>query len=308
MKKISRIKQLRNYFIYILILLLIKFLQLWPRQTAIKIAHGLGQLSFGLALKSKKRIGQHLSKAFGDEKSSEEIEKLSKDVFMHSFSAAADYVRLPLMTTADINHLVKKVEGIEHLEKAYAKGRGVIMLSAHLGNWELLGLWVAKKGFPAAVIGARIRNKYLENLVMKFRRECGLQSIKRGHDTRDIIKALKQGQGVGMLIDQSTKVQGEFVDFFGYPAHTATAPYRLAQKYGSPIIPIFIHLHKDYTYHIECLEEIKLYNSGNKYQDMINTLQDCSTVIESFVRKHPEQWSWIHRRWKKRPEIHKKTS
>ena len=247
MKKISLKKQLRNYLVYILILLLIKFLQLWPRRLAIKIARGIGHLSFILALKSKKRIKQHLRKAFGDEKSPEEIKKLNKEVFMHSFSAAADYVRLPLMTTDDINCLVKKVEGIEHLEKAYAKGKGVIMLSAHLGNWELLGLWVAKKGFPAAVIGARIRNKHLENLVMKFRRQCGLQSIKRGHDTRDIIKALKQGQGVGMLIDQSTKVQGELVNFFGYPAHTATAPYRLAKKYGAPIIPVFIHLHKDHT-------------------------------------------------------------
>jgi KDO2-lipid IV(A) lauroyltransferase len=307
MKKISAIKQLRNYIIYIFILLLIKFIQLWPRRTAIKITQGIGQLSFRLAFKSKRRIKQHLTKAFGQEKSSEEIKKLTKDVFMHSFTAAADYVRLPIMTSDEINNIIK-VDGIEHLEKAYAKNRGVIMLSAHLGNWELLGVWVAKQGFPSMAVGARIRNPHLGKLVIKFRRQCGLKNIKRGNDTREIIKALKQGQGVGMLIDQSTKVQGEFVNFFGFPAHTATAPYRLAKKYGSPIIPIFIHLHKDYTYHIECLEEIKLHHSGDDHQDIIDTLQDCSTVIEGFVRKHPEQWSWIHRRWKKQPDFQKTAS
>ncbi len=307
MKKISAIKQIRNYIIYIFILLLIKFIQLWPRRTAIKITQGIGQLSFRLASKSKKRIEQHLTKAFGKEKSSKEIKELTKEVFMHSFTAAADYVRLPLMTTDEINSLIK-VDGIRHLEKAYAKNRGVIMLSAHLGNWELLGIWVAKNGFPAAAIGARIRNPYLEKLVMKFRRQCGLKNIKRGNDTREIIKALRLGQGIGLLIDQSTKVQGEFVNFFGLPAHTATAPYRLAKKFGSPIIPVFIHLHKDYTYHIEFLEEIKLHNTGNETQDTIDTLQDCSTVIENIVRKYPEQWSWIHRRWKKQPKFQKSAS
>ncbi len=307
MKKIPAIKQVRNYIIYIFIRLLINFLQLWPRQTTIKITRGIGQLSFRLASKSRNRIKQHLTKVYGKEKSAEEIKKLTKNVFMHSFSAAADYVRLPIMTTAEINSLIK-VDGIEHLEKAYAENRGVIMLSAHLGNWELLGIWVSNNGFPAAAIGARIRNPYLEKLVMKFRRQCGLKNIKRGNDTREIIKALRLGQGVGMLIDQSTKVQGEFVDFFGYPAHTATAPYRLAKKYGSPIIPIFIHLHDDYTYHIECFPKIKLHTTGSNHQNMINTLQECSTVIENIIRKHPEQWTWIHRRWKKQPRYSKSAS
>ena len=236
--------------------------------------------------------------ALGNEKTPDEIKKLTRGVFMHTFSAAADYVRLPIMTTDEINSIIK-VNGIEHLKKAYAKNRGVIMLSAHLGNWELLGIWIAKNGFPAAAIGARIRNPHLEKLIMKFRSQCGLKNIKRGNDTREIIKSLKQGQGIGMLIDQNTKVQGEFVNFFNLPAHTATAPYRLAKKYGSPIIPVFIHLHKDYTYHIEFLEEIKLHNTGNETQDMVNTLQDCSTVIENIILRFPEQWSWIHRRWKK---------
>lgn len=307
MKKIPTIKQVRNYIIYILIRLLINFLQLWPRQIAIKITRGIGHLSFRLASKSKNRIKQQLTKVYGKEKSSEEIKKLTKDVFMHYFTAVADYVRLPIMTTAELNSLIK-VDGIEHLEEAYAKNRGVIMLSAHLGNWELLGIWVPKNGFPAAAIGARIRNPYLEKLVLQFRRQCGLKNIKRGNNTREIIKALKLGQGVGMLIDQSTKVQGEFVNFFGYPAHTATAPYRLAKKYGSPIIPIFIHLHSDYSYHIECFSEIKLHTAGSEHQNMIDTLQDCSDTIENILRKHPEQWSWIHRRWKKQPKFQKSAS
>ncbi len=303
MKKIPPIKQFRNYLIYLAIILLIKFIQLWPRRTAIKITRGIGQLSFKLAGKSKKRIEQNLIKALGNEKSPEEIKRLTKDVFMHNFSAVADYIRLPLMTKDDINSIVK-VEGIEHLEKAYAEGRGVIMLTAHLGNWELLGSWVAKNDFPMAVIGARIRNPHLEKLVINFRRRCGLKNIKRGHDTRDIIKALKQGLGTGMLIDQDTKVQGEFINFFGFPAHTATAPYRLAKKYNSPIIPVFIHLHEDYTYHIEFFKEVELHNSGNEPQDMLDTLQECSTIIENIIRKHPEQWSWIHRRWKTQPNFH----
>jgi KDO2-lipid IV(A) lauroyltransferase len=272
-----------------------------------KIARGIGQFSFKLAFKSKKRITQNLFKAFEKEKSPEEIRKLTKEVFLHTFSAAADYARLPIMTADDIDSIVK-VEGIEHLEKAYARKRGVLMLSAHLGNWELLGIWTVLNGFPSMAVGARIRNPHLEKLVIRFREQYGLKNIKRGNDTREIIKALKQGQGVGMLIDQSTKVQGEFVNFFGYPAHTATAPYRLAKKYGSPIIPIFIHLHNDCTYHIECFPEIKLHTAGSDHQNMVNTLQDCSDTIENIIRKHPEQWSWIHRRWKKQPDLNKTDS
>jgi KDO2-lipid IV(A) lauroyltransferase len=301
MRHISIWKKIRNDLSYLLALAVIRFLRILPRPVAIKFMRLLARFVFLFAKKERRKILRHLSMAYGSEKTPEEIQKICKNVFLHFFSVVTDYVRLPGMSRDDINKMVT-VDGVENLKKAYAKGKGVILLTAHFGNWELLGAWTAQNGFPLKVVGKRLFDQHFDKLVVNIRNEAGYGNISRGNGTKEIIRTLGKGQGIGMLIDQDTDVQGVFVDFFGHPAHTASAPFRLAKKYDTPIIPIFARLRSDFSYHIECLEPVAIADSADEDQDMVDTLQRCSDAIEQFIRQYPEQWAWMHRRWKKQPE------
>lgn len=300
MRRISIWKKIRNNLSYLLVLALIKFLRILPRQVAIKLMRLVGRLVFFLAKHERKKIIRHLNLAYGQEKTQEEMQGICKNVFLHFFTVVTDYARLPVMSRDDINKIVT-VDGIENLQKAYAKGKGVILLTAHFGNWELLGAWTAQNGFPLKVVGKELFDPNFDKLIVTIRNEAGYGNISRGNGTKEIIRTLARGQGIGMLIDQDTNVQGVYVNFFGHPAHTASAPFRLAKKYDTPLIPIFACLRSDLTYHIKCLEPIALAHSTNEDQDMVDTIQKCSDIIEQTIRQHPGQWAWMHKRWKKQP-------
>ena len=117
-----------------------------------------------------------------------------------------------------------------------------------------------------------------------------------------ILRALKKGHSVGMLIDQDTKVQGVFVDFFGKPAHTPTGPSVLARKLDLPIIPIFMYMKDDLTYHLECQPPLELIKTSNQEKDIKDYTQKCSDAYEAIIRRYPEQWVWMHKRWKTQPQ------
>jgi Kdo2-lipid IVA lauroyltransferase/acyltransferase len=126
--------------------------------------------------------------------------------------------------------------------------------------------------------------------------------IERGNHTREILRALAGGYSIGVLIDEDTKGDGVFVRFFNQWAHTPEGPVRLALKYGLKIIPVFIRLRSDDTYHIEVKEPLPLVITGDKRRDLIVNTQMCSDACEAIIREHPEQWLWMMRRWKTQPK------
>jgi Kdo2-lipid IVA lauroyltransferase/acyltransferase len=293
-------KRIKNSLIYYFVVMIAALLRSLPRRTAIALMRGFGGLGFHLARKEREKTIRHLTLAYGHEKSPDEIARLAKAVFRHFGLMAADAIRMPLIVAGGINNLVEN-SGMERLQAALARGRGAIVLTGHFGNWELFGAWVAQNGFPVKVVGRSAYDPRLDKIVVDLRNTAGYTNIARGKATREIIRTLRDNEVLGMLVDQDTKVEGVFVDFFGRPAHTAIGPVTLAQKMGCALLPAFIHLQDDGTYKIEFDEEIELTSTGDAERDLIVNTQKISDSYERAIRRHPEQWVWMHERWKKQP-------
>lgn len=290
-------KKIRDQLFAQFISLLIGGLGRLPRRVAIGVMRGIGRLIFALGSRGRQRTIQGLTRAFGHEKSTAEIHRLAAQVYRHFATALADTLRLPVILGQGINHLVS-ARGMHHLEQALAKGQGVLMITGHFGNWELLGAWMARNGYPLRVVGTTLENPGLNKIVVEMRNQAGYTNIARGAGTREIIRSLHQGCAIGMLIDQDTQVAGVFVNFFGHPAHTPTGPVILARKFKIPIIPIFMHLKADLSYQIECEPPLDLEYTNDEAHDLGVNTQKCSDAYERIIRRFPEQWVWMHKRWK----------
>lgn len=301
MSEKNHYKKTRDDLFYLLIVGFIGLLRFLPRRAAISLMRLLGRLGFALAAGPRRRTIEHLTFVYGHEKTPTEIKKLAQRVFVHFATVAGDFVRLPVILREDINQLVTAT-GLEHLDRAFAEGRGLLMITCHFGNWEMLGAWLARNGYRMSVVGTTLFDPRLDKILVETRDQAGYTNIARGKGTRDIIRTLKKGEAVGMLIDQDTKADGVFVNFFGRPAHTPTGPTVLARRLDLPIIPIFSYLQDDLTYRIECLPPLELVKTDNEADDIQINTQKCSDAYEAMIRRFPEQWVWMHKRWKTQPE------
>ena len=293
------IKRIKNWFIYIIVKSGLIWLNKVHRNTAMKFLQNLANLGFYLVSKERNKTIKHLTFAYGESKSSSEIYSMAKRVYINLGRNMTDAFRLSKLNPQNIDNFVES-SGLEYLEKALQKGKGVLAITGHVGNWELMGSYLAMKGFPINVVGAPIYDPRLDSLVVNNRKNAGLKYIARGSATREIIRALRRNEVMGLLIDQDTKhVDGVFVDFFGKQAYTPVGPVILAMKTGAPVLPMAIYSRKDGTHYVEIKEELKLNFTIAITQDRIKNTQICSNAVEAYIRKHPTQWVWMHERWKR---------
>ena len=293
-------KRIKNWLIYISIYALVQLLRHLPRWFGIAMMRGLSLAAFYLAKGERRKTVQHLTMAFGHEKSASELNRIARQVFLHIGTIATDAIRIPQIIKYGFNNLIT-VEGHEHLDRAIANGQSAIILTGHFGNWELLGAWLAQNGYPLKVVATSAYDPRLDRMIVETRNQAGYITIKRSKATRDIIRGIRQGYCIGILIDLDTKVEGVFVRFFNRWAHTAIGPLVLAEKYGVKIVPVFMRLKKDLTYHIEIQDPLQLQFTEDKERDLFVNAQKCSNVCEQIIRRYPEQWVWMHERWKKQP-------
>ncbi|MFH1008154.1 MAG: lysophospholipid acyltransferase family protein [Candidatus Latescibacterota bacterium] len=296
MKKRKRFKAIKHALAYGVVRILFALVRRLSRKTALHLGENLGRAAFHLFPKDRENARKHLSIAFPN-LSFRRIESLARAVFVHLGKNAIDVMRMGSGTKEEWDRIVT-AEGLEHLERAREEGRGVVVLSGHIGNWELLGAYLALKGYPLSVVGTSLNNPRLDRLLVAHRERFGLKNIARGKATRQILRALHRGEAVGFLIDQDTKVEGAFVDFFGRPAYTPTGPVGLSLKLGAPIVPVAIHRERDDTYHLIVRNRIDLIDTGDEAEDLRINTATCSKILEDFIREHPAQWVWMHRRWK----------
>ncbi len=290
-------KRIKNDIVYVFIRLVIGFFRWLPRKPALVLGSVLGRIIPYLAVKELKLAKKHLTIAFGGEKDSKEIGRLAHETFRHMAMNFVDTVRLKVTKPEDIKRW-SVPHNIDRLWEALKKGYGVIGLTSHAGCWEFLGVYLAVIGVPVSAIARRLYDPRLERMLLETRTAGGVNNIARGYNTKDIIHVLKNGGLLGILIDQDTKVKGVFIDFFGKPAHTATAPALLSLKYNSPILPIFTYRDRKNFHHICIGEPVVIKPTGNSEKDMTEITAECSKATENFIREHPEQWVWFHRRWK----------
>ena len=294
-------KRIKYTAIFWAVLFMIFLSRLMPRSWWLAFFGWLGKMAYGFRSRFKDLVIYHLGLAFGKEKSTKEILALSKEVYVMIGKNGGDILRSWSIKTREQLEKFVILEGKEHAEKAKARGKGIIYFTGHIGAFELMITTMGLHGMPFMVIGTALKDDRLNDILVQFRAAHGSEPIQRGRETFKLIKTLKSGGAVGMLIDQDTRVKSRFVNFFGMQASTPVGAAMMAMKTGAAVIPATIHLGKDYKQHMVLLPELELINTGDEEKDMIANTQVFTTILEQAIRRHPAQWVWMHERWKTRP-------
>jgi len=238
---------------------------------------------------------------YGKEKSSNEIKQLAKQVFRMMGMNGADLIRAFHITEQKEYEKVMITKGIEHAEAAMARGKGVMFLTAHLGAFEFLGMELAFRGYKPLIVGTPLKDKRLNDLLWENRIKLGATAVERGKDMMKIIKNLKSGGSMIILIDQDTKVKSRFINFLGLPCATPVGAAIIAMKTGSAVVPIMVHLRDDLMQEFNYYPALPLVNTGDEERDLVTNTQMMSDAGEIEIRKYPAQWVWMHERWKTKP-------
>ncbi|MCC6811817.1 MAG: lysophospholipid acyltransferase family protein [Deltaproteobacteria bacterium] len=199
-------------------------------------------------------------------------------------------------------------EGFENFEKARALGKGTLIVTAHIGNWELLGVLYSLMGVKLNIVARDIKNKSANKLWISLRESSGLKQIsakRRQGGLKQMLQALKNNEGVAIVLDQNMAAdKGVFVQFFGKPACTLDLVAVLAKRTGAAVVVCFTHRRPDGTHYTKILPplEWEFVASDDPHADVVHNTQRYTSLIEAAVREHPEQWLWLHRRWKVQPD------
>jgi Kdo2-lipid IVA lauroyltransferase/acyltransferase len=293
-------RYVRYTFVYWFVRFLIWLSTIIPRPAWLKLCGVLGLLGYYFASETRKLTIKHLSMAY-PEKSSDDIRRLAKRTFKMLGKNGGEIIRSSQIKTLDELNKVLVTHGLENYETAHAKGKGVVFLTCHLGPFDLQITNMAMRGLTPNIIGSPLKDPRLNDLLWNYRNAHGAVAIERGKETFRMIKILKSGGSVALLIDQDTRVKTVFVDFFGKKAATPVGATILAMKTGAAIIPTYVHLHTDGMQHMHILPEIPLRITGNEEEDVVFNTQVLTNFIEDTIRKHPDQWVWMHERWKTQP-------
>jgi len=295
-------RKVRYTVVYGLLRAMIWFSGILPRKTWLRMCGALGTLAWSLAPATRRLTRRHLRMAY-PEKTEREIRKLGMANFKMLGKNAGDVLRSSKVRTLEELEKFLVTHGYENYEEAQAKGKGVIFLTCHLGAFDLQVTNMAMRGLNPNIIGTPLKDKRLNDLLWNYRNLHGAIAIERGKETFRMLKVLKSGGSVALLIDQDTKVKTVFVDFFGMQAATPVGATILALKTGAAVVPTYIYMGDDELQHMHLLPAIPMRVTDNEDDDVRYNTQILTNFIEEKIREHPEQWVWMHERWKTRPEV-----
>lgn len=280
-----------------LVAALIRLFATLPEGLAYGLAEAAGRLAYRLDARHRRITQDNLAKAFPGALSGAGLERMAQAVFEGLGRTAADVARSDRLRDAPADAC--RIEGLERLQAARSRGRGVLLLTAHFGPWELLPLIASLRYEPIHVVARPLDNPRLDDLLTRLRERGGNRVIRKRDALQAILKALRRGETVGMLIDQHiAEREGVVVPFFGRPASTVFAPALLALRSGAAILPVVIYREGRGRFCIRLGEEIPLLRTGDLRTDLVRNTARFNLAIEDFIRARPDHWFWVHRRWK----------
>ena len=265
----------------------------------------IGRVASGVALRvverEKRNIRANLEIAYPD-LSQQQRTTLMLGCARHFGDLLAEAAWLSRATGAEVEAICS-VDGLEHINHALDEGRGVVFATAHCGNWELLSARLPIAGIPLTSAVRQLDDPRVDALLRSLRCRFGTEIIPRGPSAgRRLFRALRNNRTIGLLIDQDIKkVPGVFVPFFGRPAWTPSGAATLAIRLDCPVVPGFIHRRPDGTHHTVIHPPLPTPNTGTLEDQVLELTAAATSAIEDQIRAYPEQWVWMHRRWRTRP-------
>ncbi len=272
-----------------------------PLKFTWKLADSLGRIWFQVDKKHRRIALGNLKIAWGDKLSEEERRTIARRNFIHLARVLLELPYLRKLSSDDLDGFVS-FHGIEHFANALKKGKGVLLLASHFGNWELMALAFSLRYHPINIVVRPLDSPFWDNLLAKIRTRGGNQLIPKRGSVRKMLHLLAAGDAVALLLDQNSAwYEGVFVPFFNEIACTNKALSTIALRTGAPVIPAFNVRQPDGSYQIFCQPEIVFGKSGDITRDVEENTAKFNKIIETYVRRYPEQWFWVHQRWKTRP-------
>jgi Kdo2-lipid IVA lauroyltransferase/acyltransferase len=289
--------KLKNTLIYLFLRGMLFAMRGLPRRAALALGAALGGLFHDGVSKERERAQAHLALAF-PEWPARERQVVGRRVFKALGRNALELFKMMSYAPARIAGLVESVEGREHMEAAWRRQRGVLCLTGHFGNWEILPIWTQQQGWNTAVVAQTLYDARLDALLNDFRVHCGIRVIKRQGATREILRSLHANMLLGVLNDQDTDVDSQWADFFGRPAKTPVGIFRLARKLGSAVVPVVIFRQPNGRHRILIEPAFDLPHTNDEARDLATGARLGNAFLERCIRRFPEQWVWFHQRWK----------
>ncbi len=292
---------MREWLEFCFVWMLIQLFGRLPRRTSRALGAGVGAIAFTI-LPRLRRVGlRNLGLAYPAMPIKQRIALLRRE-YVHLGWLLAEFCLMPRYTRQSCATLIR-TEGLEYYLAARDRGRGVFVVTGHLGAWELSSFYHSLMGYPMSMVIRRLDNARLDRYVNRIRCLHGNRVLHKDDIARGLLQAMRAGDTVGILMDTNmTPPQGVFVDYFGHPACTASGLARVAAKTNAAVLPGFMVWEQaEKKYVLRFGPELQLQQSGDTEADVLQNTQLCTGAIEDWVRRYPDQWLWVHRRWKTRP-------
>lgn len=274
--------------------------RIFPRRAVLFAGRWFGKLAWALDARHRAIALANLSQAFPNLE-----EKKRRAIVLRCYEFFGTYLfeMLTLFPEFQSSRMEDfEYEGLDNLEEAYRRKKGVILCTGHFGVWELMGMAHGFKGYPMGVIARTLDNPYLQKLLDTLRRSTGNSVIDKKQGFRPMLKALKEGKGIAILIDQNVTTEDRiFVDFFGRAASTTPAVGLLKIRTDAAVLPAFALPLGKGRYRFSYGRPLEIPLTGDRKTDVLRITQEYTRAIEEQIRRYPEYWLWMHRRWKTRP-------
>jgi KDO2-lipid IV(A) lauroyltransferase len=286
---------------FIAVWLLVQIFGHLPRAVSRKLGEIVGFFAYCCLGRLRTTGERNLQLAYPD-LSIKQRQTILKKMYLHLGWQMAEFCQMPRYSRENSTRFLH-CEGLEHYLAAREQGRGVLVVTGHLGAWELSSFYHSMMGYPMSMVIRRLDNALLDRYVNRIRCLHGNQVLHKDDFARGLIGAMRKGETVGILMDTNmTPPQGVFVDYFSTPACTASGVARVAAKTGAAVLPGFMLWEEaEQAYVLRFGPQLQMRETGDTEADLLENTQRCTSAIEQWVRRYPDQWLWVHRRWKTRP-------